>query len=390
MPAPYKVILWGPGQLGKEALRTIIDRSDLELVGVRAYSEQKDGVDAGDLCDREPVGVTATRDVERLLALAPDCVCFTAYDRRIDVHVDDVCAILRRGINVCTAGATAFAHPPLLPDETRRIEEAALAGGSAFYLGGLNPGFCGDVLPILLATSARRVEAIEIAENFDFSTYRKDPVGLARFGFGRSLEDWTPEEYEELATYYWAPCVHLVGRALGATEYEIRITTEATLADESFVAIGKGSSAAPTGIRVDAGTISAVHCTIELLVEETPRVIYHEYICVGANPATDPWPARWPAPPGGLGALAPGGYRVRIDAEPSVHADIWFESAGSPDWLDGDHFGGGMIAAAVRLANMIPLVCEAPPGYYTPTGLTHSELTPATVGHWYQPTALTT
>ncbi|MGH3584041.1 MAG: dihydrodipicolinate reductase, partial [Mycobacterium sp.] len=59
-------------------LSTIVDhREDLELVGVRVYSEAKDGRDAGELIGRPPVGVTATTDTAAILALDADCVIYT-------------------------------------------------------------------------------------------------------------------------------------------------------------------------------------------------------------------------------------------------------------------------------------------------------------------------
>ena len=44
----YRVILWGVGSIGGELLTAILDhRRDLEVVGVRVYSDAKNGVDAG-------------------------------------------------------------------------------------------------------------------------------------------------------------------------------------------------------------------------------------------------------------------------------------------------------------------------------------------------------
>ena len=61
----YRVILWGPGSIGSELLTAIIDyRHDLEVVGVRVYSDAKNGVDAGALVGRDPIGVAATTDVD--------------------------------------------------------------------------------------------------------------------------------------------------------------------------------------------------------------------------------------------------------------------------------------------------------------------------------------
>jgi hypothetical protein len=51
----------GPGSIGGELLTAILDhRRDLEVVGVRVYSDTKNGVDAGTLVGRDPIGVAAT------------------------------------------------------------------------------------------------------------------------------------------------------------------------------------------------------------------------------------------------------------------------------------------------------------------------------------------
>ena len=61
MTEKYRVILWGVGSIGGELLTAILDhRRDLEVVGVRVYSDAKNGVDAGTLVDRDPIGVAAT------------------------------------------------------------------------------------------------------------------------------------------------------------------------------------------------------------------------------------------------------------------------------------------------------------------------------------------
>ncbi len=73
-----KVIQWSTGNVGRYALRAIIGHPELELVGLFVSSEAKEGKDAGELCGVEPVGVHATRDVDTLLALDADCVCYTA------------------------------------------------------------------------------------------------------------------------------------------------------------------------------------------------------------------------------------------------------------------------------------------------------------------------
>ena len=48
----YRVVQWGTGAVGVEAIRGILDHPDLELVGAKVYSETKSGVDAGVLAGR--------------------------------------------------------------------------------------------------------------------------------------------------------------------------------------------------------------------------------------------------------------------------------------------------------------------------------------------------
>ena len=68
MSKNYRVIVWGPGGVGEHVLRYLASRADLDLVGVRCYSESKEGTDPAAALGLEPSGVTATRNVEELLA----------------------------------------------------------------------------------------------------------------------------------------------------------------------------------------------------------------------------------------------------------------------------------------------------------------------------------
>lgn len=70
MSDPIRVAQWATGAIGKTALRGIIDRPDLELVGLYVYSDAKAGRDAGDIARRAPTGVIATRDVDEIIARA--------------------------------------------------------------------------------------------------------------------------------------------------------------------------------------------------------------------------------------------------------------------------------------------------------------------------------
>jgi hypothetical protein len=72
MKDEHRIIVWGPGGLGGVARWEVNRLEPLDLVGIRAFSPDKIGKDAGELIGVEPVGVTATDDVAALLALEAD------------------------------------------------------------------------------------------------------------------------------------------------------------------------------------------------------------------------------------------------------------------------------------------------------------------------------
>jgi hypothetical protein len=92
----YRVVQWTTGNFGKSSVRAIVANPTLELVGCYAWSPDKGGRDVGELCGMEPLGVTATDDVDRLLTLRPDCVVYNP----MWIDVDELVRILSAGVDV--------------------------------------------------------------------------------------------------------------------------------------------------------------------------------------------------------------------------------------------------------------------------------------------------
>src|SRR5262249_48946741 len=93
---PLRVVQWGTGNAGRPALRAIVGRPDLELVGVHAHAPEKVGRDAAELCGLSgPTGVVATDDADALLALNADCVSYMVQgETRIRESIGDLARIL--------------------------------------------------------------------------------------------------------------------------------------------------------------------------------------------------------------------------------------------------------------------------------------------------------
>ncbi len=78
MGRKYRVIQFGTGFVGHFALRAIIEHPDMELVGCWVHSDEKVGLDAGEIAGSAKTGILATSDIDALLALDADCLCSAA------------------------------------------------------------------------------------------------------------------------------------------------------------------------------------------------------------------------------------------------------------------------------------------------------------------------
>lgn len=188
----YKVIQWGTGNVGKHALRSIIQRSDLELVGLKVYSPDKEGVDAGDIVKMPKTGIKATTSVDKILSIPADCVVYNALGMTIgDIGpaLDDICMLLEAGYNVISSAIEQAVYPKALQRAIRdRLEKACARQGKSFLATGINPGFTMDLWPIQMSRLSREIESIHVIESCDMRNYGSPNI-MQYMGFGRRPED---------------------------------------------------------------------------------------------------------------------------------------------------------------------------------------------------------
>src|SRR5205085_10729571 len=89
-----RVVVWGTGFVGRMVIPEMVKHPLFELVGVGVSNPDKVGRDAGEICGlSEPLGVSATNDIEALIALKPDAL---VHYGPTAAHADDNIALMSR------------------------------------------------------------------------------------------------------------------------------------------------------------------------------------------------------------------------------------------------------------------------------------------------------
>ena len=141
----HRVVVWATGGIGSIAIRAIHQRPNLDLVGVWVHSPEKDGMDAGELANGEPIGLAVTTDADALIALKPDCVIYAASGpgarRAGDPRLRRNCST--PDINVVTTSTTGWS---IRTPTSRRSGATSWSprprqGQVSLYASGIEPGF---------------------------------------------------------------------------------------------------------------------------------------------------------------------------------------------------------------------------------------------------------
>ena len=334
----YRVVQWSTGHVGIHALRAILDNPALELVGLWVHSEAKVGVDAGELAGRAPVGVVATNDVDALLDLNPDVVCYTATaDLRPQEAVEDICRILRSGANVVSSSLVQLLHPPTADRAlVEPLEAACKEGGSSCFFNGIDPGIANDLLPIVLSGVSQRIRSVRVQEILNYATYDQAEVLFDTMGFGQPLDAQPLLLLPTILSYAWGGAVNSIAAALGVELDELREVHERVPFDRDLTVAGR---------TVAAGTTAGLRFEVQGIAHGRPVVIVEHVTRLHDDVAPD-WPAQ----------VGQGGYQITIDGEPRIECS--FHAVGQ----DGDHNTGGLIVTATKLLNAIPAVVAADAG----------------------------
>jgi len=353
----YRVIQWTTGVIAREAVKAITAHPDLELAGAWTHSAAKDGRDVGELPGLDPLGVTATRDAEALLATPADCVAFMPGRTWVADPTEtfgDLLRVLRTGKNVVNLWWPSLVYPRAMGDEVYKdLQEACREGGVSFVTVGMDPGYGTAALALAALGLSREVKTVRMTQFMNNAYWEGEGITLFS-GFGQRDVAHTPMLKPGVTTSYHATTLHMLADAIGATIDDIVEDHSLIYADEAFdIASG----------HIPAGTISGVRYQVKGVSGGEERVIVEHVERLRDNDFPEL-------------EFHGDGYRAQITGEPCIRLDMTISSLPT---FTGDSVA---VASAMSVVNAIPAVCEAPPGV-----LSLRDLRPSPPRSWPDPPA---
>ena len=332
-----KVIQWATGGVGKAAIEGIVAHPELELVGCWVHSEDKAGRDAGEICGLDPVGVTATNDIDALVNMAADCVLYSP----IMADPSLVARLLASGKNVVTPLNWFYPGKRDVSD----LEQACEKGSSTLHGTGIHPGGITERFPLMISALSSAITHVRAEEFSDIRTYNAPAVISDIMLFGK-----TPEEAAA------SPMVGFLGQGFGQSmdmvAAELGFDLDPDMTSQHEVAVATAPIESPIGV-IEPGHVAAQRFTWQHTVRSKPVITVRVNWFMGEEHLEPAW------------NFGPQGERfeVEVDGDPSSH--VTFHGWHPESIAAGLIRNPGIVATANHCVSAIPYVCAAAPGIKT-------------------------
>lgn len=341
MREPYRVAVWGAGDVGSICIREAIRLPELEVVGALVYSDAKADIDIGTLAGVDPIGVKTTKNVADFLAIDSDVVLHTALDFPGCTALDDWVTLLEAGKNVITSHPYNYLEFRA-PEFRERITAAAHKGGGTFYAGGVNPDFVGQRLAMTLAGLSNDVRQIKIEEYFD-CVLQANPSILQVIGLGGD-PDLAMTEASPAFWYqqqYWFQMIQHMADLMGVKLSRIEAVSYSKAAPEILES--------PI-MKIEKGQTGLVSYESTGYVGDDPFIVMRVgwYLTPLMRPE---------------GITADTQWILTIEGRPSTRTVLSVEpTILGTSTMEGEPGAPGYVAFGICLVQAIPSVVEAPAG----------------------------
>ena len=346
MRKPYRVAVIGPGGLGQPSIREVLRLPEFELMGVLAFSDSKNGVDAGELVGMQPCGILATTNFDEFLQLETDAVVYTGRDFG-DWRADDqILALLEAGHNVVTP--LPYHYLKVRGEDVEaRFEAAAKKGNATLHGSGITPGFFNERLAMLMTGLSNDVQHIKFQEFFNVAPMEGAADLLKLFGFGSTVEEAQKTDAAAmLAENYLREPIMFAADRLGLTLEKIERTSQLKTTD--------GAIAAPS-LDIDADTVGLVSYAWTGYANGKPFYTTEVFYFLGDSMR----PAE---------CVGDDYWTVQIEGRPSLKVSIQAQASFAENIIirPEEPSPPGYTITVIAMIQAIPALAEAAPGLLQP------------------------
>jgi 2,4-diaminopentanoate dehydrogenase len=333
-PRPCRVVQWATGGVGRAAVEGILRHPELDLVGCWVHSSAKNGRDVGELIGRDPIGVTATDDVDVALAIDADCVVYSPLFA--DPAVVD--RILQSGKNMVTP--LGWFYPSR--SDRERVDGLAKQAGVTIHGTGIHPGGITERFPLVVSALSGSVTHVRAEEFSDIRTYGAPDVIRDWMLFGATPEQAKTSIMVAALGGGFRQSVWMVADQLGFDlDPEVRTTHEVAVATEPV--------ASPIGV-IDPGRVAAQRFRWEGTVDGEPVITAAVNWLMGDEALDPPW------------RFGPEGERFEVEITGDPGTKLIFKNLHPESIEAGLRRNPGVVATAQHCVNAVPTVCDAAPG----------------------------
>jgi hypothetical protein len=301
------------------------------------HSPDKVGQDVGEICGGEPMGVTATDDIDALLGLEADCVLYSPIvaDRELVVR------ILASGKNVVTPLGWFYPGSRDVSD----LEAACSKADVTLHGTGIHPGGITERFPLMISAMSRNVTHVRAEEFSDIRTYGAPFVVGEIMGFGKTPEQATQSPMLAVMSGGFLESMDMVADALGFALDEHRPS-------QHDVAVATRSIDSPIG-PIEPGLVAAQRFTWQATVRGEPVITVRTNWFMGEAGFDPAW------------TFGPEGERFEVEVKGDPSSKVSFHGWHPESIEAGLERNSGIVATANHGVSAIPYVCRAEPGIKT-------------------------
>jgi len=214
-PEGIRVVIYGLGQIGLETAKVLLDRRDVQLVGVIDNDPAKLQRDVADLAGMtRPSGVRVSDRPDDVLGVTRPQVVILTTGSRFKAILPQIKECVNARAHVISSCEELVLPHVRFAAQTRELDKLAKSRDVSVLGTGVNPGFIMDAMALAATAPCLEVNSVKIERIVDASTRRENlqkkvGAGLTTAQFRRGVKK------EELGHVGLLESMYLVAEGLG-------------------------------------------------------------------------------------------------------------------------------------------------------------------------------